>query len=171
MLCALWTHYIWPNVMSLNLQTFWPALFLLLLLIFSLFLLMTADPLCSCCHSSPVVRRFVLLSKALDRWAGVHNPRWVFCGYSIGRCSSISLFSRFLFSSSTLGVRLTNTSTWMLKCDLWKIRVQINVKLYTEGRFRKHVKHVIHLVLIHGEGSDAVILDYVMLVGIIFCPF
>lgn len=22
MLCALWTHYIWPNVMSLNLQTF-----------------------------------------------------------------------------------------------------------------------------------------------------
>lgn len=80
------------------------------------FSLMTADPLCSCCHSSPVVRRFVLLSKALDRWAGVHNSRWVFCGYSIGRCSSIFLFSRFFFfSSSILGVRLTNTSTWMLK--------------------------------------------------------
>ncbi|XP_077092797.1 synaptotagmin-14 isoform X3 [Siphateles boraxobius] len=33
----------------------------------------------------------------------------------IGRCSSIFLLSRFLVSSSILGVRLANTSTWMLK--------------------------------------------------------
>lgn len=29
------------------------------------------------CFPPPVVRRTVLLSKTLDRWTGLYNPRWV----------------------------------------------------------------------------------------------
>ncbi len=66
------------------------------------FSLMSAHPLCSCCHSSPVVRQFVLLSKALDRWAGVHNPRWVFCGYLY---QHRTLFIHLCFHASSLHYR------------------------------------------------------------------
>lgn len=118
--CRVLYEHVTSDLMSLNLQTFLPALFLLLLLIFSLFLpddcrsplAVTPLPLSDglfCCLKHLIGGQVYIIRGEFSVAAFI----------STGRCSSIFLLSRFLVSSSIPGVRLANASTWMLK--VWSV--------------------------------------------------